>query len=79
MEEKIMTVKIIGLIVGLLIVCAGIYYLTQEKEDPESRKIYGVISVIGAIIAVVKKAIKDMPEIYSDRNFCRNMFLAYCV
>lgn len=50
-----MTVKIIGLIVGLLIVCAGIYYLTQEKEDPESRKIYGVISVIGAIMQLLKK------------------------
>lgn len=74
-----MTIKVVGLIVGILIVCAGIYYLTQEKEDPESWKIYGVISVIGAVIAVVKKAIKDMPEIYSDRNFCRNMFQAYCV
>lgn len=31
-----MTIKVIGLIIGILILCAGIYYLTQEKEDPES-------------------------------------------
>ena len=34
-----MTVKIIGLIVGLLILGAGLYYLVKEKKDPESRKI----------------------------------------
>ena len=48
-----MTIKVIGLIVGILILCAGIYYFTQEKEDPESRKIYGVVSVVGAVIAIV--------------------------
>lgn len=53
MEEKIVVVKIIGLIIGLLILCAGIYYLAKDKRDPESKKIYSVISAIGAIIAVV--------------------------
>ena len=53
MEEKLMAVKIIGLIIGILILFAGIYYLVREKNDPESRKIYTVISVIGAIVAVV--------------------------
>ncbi len=48
-----MAVKIIGLIIGLLILCAGIYYLAKEKSDPESRKIYSVISAVGAIISVV--------------------------
>ena len=48
-----MTIKVIGLIVGILILCAGIYYLTQEKEDPESRNIYGIVSVVGAVLAVV--------------------------
>lgn len=48
-----MIVKIIGLIVGLLILCAGIYYLAKDKNDPESKKIYSVISAIGAIISVV--------------------------
>ena len=29
-----MTVKIIGLIVGLLVLGAGLYYLVKEKKDP---------------------------------------------
>ena len=48
-----MAVKIIGLIIGILVLCAGIYYLTKEKHDPESRKIYAVVSVVGGVIAVV--------------------------
>ena len=51
-----MTIKLIGLIVGILILCAGIYYLTQEKEDPESRKIYSIVSAVGAVIAIVAAA-----------------------
>ena len=42
-----MTVKIIGLIVGLLVLGAGLYYLVKEKKDPESRKNYGVVSAVG--------------------------------
>ncbi len=45
-----MAVKIIGLIVGILVLIAGIYYLTKEKHDPESRKIYTIISAIGGVI-----------------------------
>lgn len=48
-----MTVKIIGLIIGILILIAGVYYLAKEKDDPESKKIYAVVSVIGAVITVV--------------------------
>lgn len=48
-----MTVKIIALIIGILILGAGIYYLAKEKDDAESRKIYTVISVIGAAVTVV--------------------------
>ena len=48
-----MAIKIIGLIIGILVLCAGIYYLTKEKHDPESRKIYAVISVVGGIITVL--------------------------
>lgn len=47
-----MIIGIIGLIIGLLVAGAGIYYLSQEKNDPEVKKIYTVISVIGLIIAV---------------------------
>lgn len=48
-----MAIKIIGLIIGILILCAGMFYLVKEKSDPESKKIYSVISGIGAIISVV--------------------------
>ena len=42
-------------IIGTLnpVVGAGIYYLSKEKHDPESKKIYTVISVIGGIITAV--------------------------
>ena len=53
MEGKIVVVKIMGLIIGFLILCGGIYYLAKDKNDPESKKIYSVISAIGAIISVV--------------------------
>ena len=48
-----MVVKIMGSVIGLLILSAGIYYLAKDKSDPESKKIYSVISAIGAIISVV--------------------------
>lgn len=47
-----MTVAIIGLIIGLLILGAGLYYLVKEKNDSESKKIYGVISLAGALLSV---------------------------
>ena len=48
-----MIVKIIGLIIGLLVLGAGIYYLVKEKQDAESRKIYTGVSVIGGVLAAV--------------------------
>lgn len=53
MEETIKAVKIIGLVTGILVLDAGAYYLVKEKQDPESRKIYTVVSVIGAAVAAV--------------------------
>ena len=42
-------------IIGTLnpVVGAGIYYLSKEKHDPESKTIYTVVSVIGGAIAIV--------------------------
>ena len=42
-------------IIGTLnpVVGAGIYYLSKEKHDPESKKIYTVVSVIGGAVAIV--------------------------
>ena len=48
-----MAVKIIGLIIGILVLGAGIYYLTQEKDNRESKKIYTMVSAAGGIIAAV--------------------------
>ena len=53
MEEKIMTIKIIGLIIGILVLGTGIYYLAKEQHDPKSKKIYTIISVIGGVITAV--------------------------
>lgn len=48
-----MLTRIIGLVIGLLVLGAGIYYLAKEKHDPESKKIYTVVSVIGGAVAIV--------------------------
>ncbi len=47
-----MVYKIIGLIIGLLVLIAGIYYLVKEKNDPESKKIYSIFSLVGALVSV---------------------------
>lgn len=46
-------IEITGLVIGLLILGGGLYYLIKEKDDAESRKIYSIASVIGVVIAVV--------------------------
>ena len=46
-----MVIKILGLIIGVLVLGAGVYYLTKEKHDPESKKIYTVVSIVGALVA----------------------------
>ena len=53
MEETITAVKIIGLVIGILILGTGVYYLVKEKQDPESQKIYTIVSVIGTAVAAV--------------------------
>lgn len=46
-------ITILAIIIGILIMAGGIYYLVSEKQDKESRQIYGIVTVIGAIIAVI--------------------------
>ena len=48
-----MIISIIGIVLGLLVLGAGLYYLIKEKDDPESKKIYSIVSIIGAAVAVV--------------------------
>lgn len=39
------------LLVGLGMLIAGIVYMRKEKGDPESVKIYRVVSILGAVFA----------------------------
>lgn len=45
-----MAIAIIGIIIGAMILGAGIYYLAKEKTDREARKIYTITTVAGALI-----------------------------
>ncbi len=47
-----MVTKIIGLIIGIAVCAAGISCRVKEKNDPESRKIYTVIGILGAAVAI---------------------------
>ncbi|SFU31117.1 hypothetical protein [Butyrivibrio sp. M55] len=52
-----MVIGIIEIIIGLLVLGAGIYYLVKEKDDKESKKIYGITSGVGAVVSVVAAVI----------------------
>lgn len=43
----------IGVIIGIMILVAGIYYMVKEKDDKEARKMYSVVAVIGGVIVAV--------------------------
>ena len=45
-----MVIAIIGIIIGAMILGAGIYYLAKEKTDREARKIYTITTVAGALV-----------------------------
>ncbi len=42
----------IGVVIGAMILMGGIYYLIKEKEDVESKKIYTIVSAVGAVIVI---------------------------
>lgn len=48
-----MIFNVIGLAIGVMILGAGIYYLVKEKDDQESRKIYSITSIVGAVIILI--------------------------
>ena len=52
MEIKEMILGIIGIIIGILVLIAGIYYLATDKEE-NAKKIYSTASAVGAIITAV--------------------------
>lgn len=47
-----MMTVVIALVIGTAVLCGGLYYLMKEKNDRESRKIYLVAVLAGAVIAV---------------------------
>lgn len=47
-----MIFNVIGLLIGILIFGAGIYYLVKEGKDSESKKIYSAFAVVGAVIII---------------------------
>lgn len=46
-----MIFNVIGLLIGIAVLLAGLFYMVK-KNDPESRKIYMITAVIGAVITV---------------------------
>ena len=50
--EKVMAIGIIGSVIGLAVLITAVVLLVREKNDKESKKIYSVITVIGAIVFV---------------------------
>ena len=47
-----MIFNVIGLLIGIAVLLAGLFYMVKEKNDPESRKIYMITAGIGAVITV---------------------------
>ena len=47
-----MIFNVIGFVIGILILIAGIYYFVKEKDDKESRKIYGITTAAGTAVTV---------------------------
>ncbi len=43
---------IFGLLVGILLIVSGVYYLRKESDDKDSVKIYGTFIAIGAIMTI---------------------------
>lgn len=47
-----MIIEMIAVLIGVMIICASAYYLMKEKHDAESKKIYTVTLLIGAVIII---------------------------
>ena len=48
-----MIIGILGVLIGVLLLAIGGYYLVKEKNDPESKKIYSIVVVVGIVIVIV--------------------------
>lgn len=52
-----MAIKVIGTLIGALILGVGVYYLFKERGDKEARKIYGIISSVGGVVFIAMLAV----------------------
>lgn len=43
-------ITVIMLLIGIAVFCGGMYYFIKEKNDPESKRIYGIAALVGIII-----------------------------
>ena len=43
----------LGIIIAIMIIVFGAYYLVKERNDNESKKIYSVVTGIGFIILII--------------------------
>lgn len=43
---------LVTLLTGAMILGTGIHYRVKEKDNPESRKIYTIAAIVGAVIAI---------------------------
>lgn len=48
-----MIIPTVALLIGLLVLAGGLYYLSKEKQDAESKKIYGITAAAGAVVTVI--------------------------
>ena len=52
-----MAVCIIGMIIGIAVAAAGLFYRSKEKSDKEAVKIYSIASAVGAVIFIIMLAV----------------------
>ncbi len=48
-----MIFNVAGLVIGLIILGTGIYYLVKEKKDKEAQKIYGIAAGVGVVVTIL--------------------------
>lgn len=47
-----MVIAVVALIIGVMMLFAGIYYIAKARGDKEGKKIYAAVTVIAAVIAI---------------------------
>ena len=46
-------ITMIGMVIGVILAAAGIFYLIKERHDPESKKIYTCVTITGVLFAAI--------------------------